>query len=39
MLPTEATFNNDTGEISIKIANSNGEAKIVSFDKNGKLRN
>jgi len=39
MLPTEATFNNDTGEISIKIANSSGEAKIVTFDKNGKLKN
>ncbi len=39
MLPAEGTFNNDTGEISIKIANNNGEAKIVTFDKNGKLRN
>jgi len=39
MLPEEATYNNDTGEISIKISNSNGEAKIVSFDKNGKLKN
>jgi hypothetical protein len=39
MLPTEATFNNDTGEISIKIANSSGEAKIVTFDKSGKLKN
>jgi len=39
MIPSEATFNNDTGEISIKIANNNGEAKIVTFDKNGKLKN
>jgi hypothetical protein len=39
MIPSEATFNNDTGEISIKISNSNGEAKIVTFDKGGKLKN
>ncbi len=39
MIPSEATFNNDTGEISIKIINSNGEAKIVAFDKNGKAKN
>jgi len=39
MIPSEATFNNDTGEISIKIANSSGEAKIVTFDKGGKLKN
>ena len=39
MLPTEVTFNNDTGEISIKISNNSGEAKIVTFDKNGKLKN
>ncbi len=39
MLPSEVTFNNDTGEISIKIENSNGEAKIVTFDKNGKRKN
>ncbi len=37
MIPSEATFNNDTGEISIKIANSSGEAKIVTFDKSGKI--
>jgi hypothetical protein len=39
MLPVEATFNNDSGEISIKIANANGEAKIITFDKNGKIKN
>jgi hypothetical protein len=38
MIPSEATFNNDTGEIAIKITN-NGEAKIVTFDKNGKIKN
>ena len=39
MIPSEVTLNNDTGEISIKIANNNGEAKIVTFDKSGKLKN
>jgi len=38
MLPSDATFNNDTGEIAIKITN-NGEAKIITFDKNGKIKN
>ncbi len=38
MLPSEIILNKDAGEISVKIANSNGEAKVITFDKNGKLK-
>jgi len=37
LLPSELTFNPDSGELSIKISSPTGENKIVTLDKNGKL--
>jgi hypothetical protein len=36
LLPSELIFNQDSGELSIKISNS-GDSKVVTLDKNGKL--
>jgi hypothetical protein len=38
MIPAEMTLNNDSGDISVKITSGTGEAKMVTFDKNGKLK-
>jgi hypothetical protein len=38
MIPSEITLNNDSGDISVKITSGTGEAKIVTFDKNGKQK-
>jgi len=37
LLPSELTFNQDSGELSIKISSPAGDSKIVTLDKNGKL--
>ncbi|HLZ17085.1 MAG TPA: hypothetical protein VKQ08_08590, partial [Cyclobacteriaceae bacterium] len=38
MIPSEMTLNNDSGDISVKVTDGTGEAKIVTFDKNGKQK-
>lgn len=35
-LPSEISFNNDTGEVLIKLLDADGSAKIMVVDKNGK---
>ena len=37
-LPTDLSVNADTGEISVKVLASDGSAKIVTIDKNGKQK-
>lgn len=37
MLPSELTFSQETGELSVKISSPAGDNKIVVLDKNGKL--
>jgi hypothetical protein len=36
LLPSELTFNQDSGELSIKISSPAGDSKVVTLDKNGK---
>ncbi|MBI3481729.1 MAG: hypothetical protein HY015_01910 [Bacteroidetes bacterium] len=38
MLPTELTLDNETGEISVKLMDADGAAKMVTIDKIGKLK-
>ncbi len=38
MLPSELSLNSDTGDISIKLTGGNGEAKIMTVDKTGKVK-
>ncbi len=37
LLPSELIFNQDSGELSVKISSPAGDNKIVTLDKNGKL--
>lgn len=36
LLPSELTFNQDSGELTIKISSPAGDSKIITLDKNGK---
>jgi len=38
-IPTELSFNSDTGSISIKMVTADGSHQLVTIDKNGKLNN
>lgn len=36
LLPSELTFNQDSGELTIKISSPAGDSKVITLDKNGK---
>ena len=39
MLPTEVSFQVESGEVAVKTSNAAGESKMVFIDKNGKRKN